>query len=45
MGIGLGFTFVPTISVLAQHFEGHKALASGVALSGSSAGAVVFPIS
>ncbi|KAF8148395.1 MFS general substrate transporter [Crassisporium funariophilum] len=44
MGLGLGFTFVPTISIAVHHFRRRKALATGVILSGSSAGAVVFPI-
>ncbi|KAG6832806.1 hypothetical protein H0H92_009425 [Tricholoma furcatifolium] len=44
MGIGLGLTFVPSISILVLHFEQRRALASGIALSGSSVGAVVFPI-
>ncbi|KAJ7163767.1 MFS general substrate transporter [Mycena filopes] len=44
MGIGLGFTFVPTISITVHHFAKRRGLASGVALSGSSIGATVFPI-
>ncbi|KAF8071740.1 MFS general substrate transporter [Lyophyllum atratum] len=44
MGLGIGLTFVPTISILVHHFERHRALASGIALSGSSIGAVIFPI-
>jgi hypothetical protein len=45
MGVGLGFTFVPTVSVTVHHFKRRRALATGVALSGSSTGAVIFPIS
>ncbi|KAG6837379.1 hypothetical protein H0H93_010537 [Arthromyces matolae] len=45
MGIGLGLTFVPSLSILVMHFDRRKSLASGIALSGSSIGAVVFPIS
>ncbi|KAF8890382.1 MFS general substrate transporter [Infundibulicybe gibba] len=45
MGIGIGLTFVPTMSVTVHHFKRRRALASGVVLSGSSAGALVFPIS
>lgn len=45
MGIGLGLTFVPSVSILMMHFERRKALASGIALSGGSIGAVIFPIS
>ncbi|KAG5721998.1 Riboflavin transporter MCH5 [Termitomyces sp. T112] len=44
MGIGLGLTFVPSLSILVMHFERRRALASGLALSGSSIGAVIFPI-
>ncbi|KAJ7461837.1 MFS general substrate transporter [Mycena galericulata] len=44
MGIGLGFTFVPTVSITVHHFAKRRGLASGVALSGSSVGATVFPI-
>ncbi|PPQ75778.1 hypothetical protein CVT24_002639 [Panaeolus cyanescens] len=44
LGIGLGLTFVPAASIAVHHFKRRKALATGVALSGSSLGAVVFPI-
>ncbi|KAJ7108854.1 MFS general substrate transporter [Mycena crocata] len=44
MGIGLGATFVPSISITVHHFSKRRGLASGVALSGSSVGATVFPI-
>ncbi|CAA7270135.1 unnamed protein product [Cyclocybe aegerita] len=44
MGLGLGFTFVPTVSIVVHHFRRRKALATGVALSGSSIGAIIFPI-
>ncbi|KAJ7691747.1 MFS general substrate transporter [Mycena rosella] len=45
MGIGLGFTFVPTVSITVHHFAKRRGLASGVALSGSSVGSTIFPIS
>ncbi|KAJ7185466.1 MFS general substrate transporter [Mycena filopes] len=44
MGIGLGFTFVPTVSITVHHFAKRRGLASGIAFSGSSIGATVFPI-
>jgi MFS transporter, MCT family, solute carrier family 16 (monocarboxylic acid transporters), member 10 len=44
MGLGIGLTFVPTVSITVHHFRHRRGLASGVALSGSSAGALVFPI-
>jgi len=45
MGVGMGLVFVPTASICAHHFKRRKALAMGIALSGSSAGGLVFPIS
>ncbi|KAJ7191955.1 MFS general substrate transporter [Mycena pura] len=45
MGIGLGLTFLPTIGIVVHHFKRKRGLASGIVLSGSSAGATIFPIS
>ncbi|KAH9474883.1 Aspyridones efflux protein apdF [Psilocybe cubensis] len=45
MGLGLGLTFVPTLSLTVHHFRRRKVLATGIAMSGSSLGAVLFPIS
>ncbi|KAJ6473881.1 MFS general substrate transporter [Mycena sanguinolenta] len=44
MGIGIALTFLPSITILYHHFKRHRALASGIALSGSSIGAAIFPI-
>ncbi|KAH9920355.1 major facilitator superfamily domain-containing protein [Fomitopsis serialis] len=44
MGLGLGLTFLPSLSVVGHHFRTRRALAVGVAISGSSAGGIVFPI-
>jgi MCP family monocarboxylic acid transporter-like MFS transporter 10 len=44
VGISLGFLFLPALSVLSHHFARRRALAMGIAVSGSSAGGVVFPI-
>ncbi|KAF7373785.1 MFS general substrate transporter [Mycena sanguinolenta] len=44
MGIGSALTFLPSITVLYHHFKRHHGLASGIALSGSSIGAAIFPI-
>ncbi|KAJ7827453.1 MFS general substrate transporter [Mycena leptocephala] len=44
MGIGIGLTFVPAVSITAHHFSKRRSLATGVVLSGSSAGATIFPI-
>ncbi|KAF5357445.1 hypothetical protein D9757_011593 [Collybiopsis confluens] len=44
MGIGLGLIFVPSVGIMVHHFKRRKGLASGIALSGSSVGSVIFPI-
>jgi len=44
MGIGLGLTFIPTVAITSHHFFRKRALASGISLSGSAVGAIVFPI-
>jgi hypothetical protein len=36
---------VPSVSITSQHFAKRRSLATGVVMSGSSAGATVFPIS
>lgn len=43
-GISLGFLFLPALTVLSHHFARRRALAMGVAISGSSTGGVAFPI-
>ncbi|KAJ6544150.1 MFS general substrate transporter [Mycena capillaripes] len=44
MGLGLGLTFLPTLGIVVHHFKRKRGLASGIALSGSSIGATIFPI-
>ncbi|KAJ7818785.1 MFS general substrate transporter [Mycena olivaceomarginata] len=44
MGLGAGLTFVPSVSITSHHFAKRRSLATGVVMSGSSAGATVFPI-
>ncbi|KAF7309135.1 MFS general substrate transporter [Mycena kentingensis (nom. inval.)] len=44
MGLGLALTFLPSVSICFHHFRKHAGLASGIALSGSSIGASIFPI-
>ncbi|KZT63274.1 MFS general substrate transporter [Daedalea quercina L-15889] len=44
MGLGLGLTFLPSLSIVGHHFRTRRALAVGVVISGSSAGGIVFPI-
>lgn len=45
MGLGLGMIFTPTVGIISHHFTRRRGLASAIALSGGSCGAVVFPIS
>ncbi|KAL9484148.1 hypothetical protein ACSS6W_002937 [Trichoderma asperelloides] len=42
--IGAGFLFVPSVALLPQYFHKRRALANGIAASGSSIGGVLFPI-
>ncbi|KAJ7481014.1 MFS general substrate transporter [Mycena galericulata] len=44
MGLGAGLTFVPSVTITSHHFSKRRSLATGVVMSGSSAGATVFPI-
>ncbi|KAH7103229.1 major facilitator superfamily domain-containing protein [Auriculariales sp. MPI-PUGE-AT-0066] len=44
MGLGLGILFLPAISVIPQWFGRKRALATGIVVSGSSVGGIVFPI-
>jgi len=45
MGLGIGLSFIATLSITTHHFRRRKALVTGIAMSGSSVGAVIFPIS
>jgi len=44
MGLGLGLLFIPTLGITTHHFKKKRALAGGIALSGSAIGAIIFPI-
>ncbi|RFU76400.1 major facilitator superfamily domain, general substrate transporter [Trichoderma arundinaceum] len=44
VGIGAGFLFIPSVALLPQYFQRRRALANGIAASGSSIGGVLFPI-
>jgi len=43
-GIGIGLVYLPSISIISQYFSKRRALAIGIALTGSSGGGIVFPI-
>jgi MFS family permease len=44
IGLGNGCLFVPSVAILPQYFSTRKALANGIAASGSSLGGVIYPI-
>jgi len=44
MGIGMGILFLPCVSIPAHYFKRRRGLAMGIILSGSSVGAVCYPI-
>ena len=44
IGIGNGLLFLPSVAILPQYFTTHKALANGIAASGSSFGGIIYPI-
>ncbi|KAF5347823.1 hypothetical protein D9757_014311 [Collybiopsis confluens] len=44
MGMGMGILFLPTLSVSAHYFKKKRGLVMGILLTGSSVGAVVYPI-
>ncbi|KAH7915578.1 MFS general substrate transporter [Hygrophoropsis aurantiaca] len=44
MGLGMGLLFLPAISVTSHYFRLRRTVAMGVVLSGSSLGAVIYPI-
>ena len=44
IGLGNGCLFIPSVAVLPQYFSSKKALANGLAASGSSFGGVIYPI-
>ncbi|KAJ7628890.1 major facilitator superfamily domain-containing protein [Roridomyces roridus] len=43
-GIGQSLLFLPSLSIIGQHFKRHRALATGVGVSGASFGGVIWPI-
>ncbi|KAI0357968.1 MFS general substrate transporter [Trametes cingulata] len=44
IGLGVGLLFLPSLSIVAQHFRRRRPLATGVVVSGASCGGIVFPI-
>jgi len=44
IGLGSGCIFVPSFAIIPQYFSTRKALATGIAASGSSIGGIIYPI-
>ena len=44
VGLGSGCLFVPSIAVVATYFTTKRALATGIAVGGSSVGGIIYPI-
>ncbi|KAJ7099927.1 MFS general substrate transporter [Mycena belliarum] len=44
MGIGIALIFVPTCTLVSQHFKAHKALAMGILSASAPMGGVIFTI-
>ncbi|XP_045193180.2 monocarboxylate transporter 12-like [Mercenaria mercenaria] len=42
-GLGYGFIFAPTSTIISYYFEHHRALANGIMVSGSGVGALTHP--
>jgi MFS family permease len=44
VGFGQGFIFIPSVAIVSQYFTTRKALAQGIASSGSSLAGIIYPI-
>ncbi|KAG5635890.1 hypothetical protein H0H81_009751, partial [Sphagnurus paluster] len=44
VGVAIGISYVPGMAVLGQYFHRRRALAMGIATTGSAAGGVIHPI-
>ncbi|EEH19101.1 hypothetical protein PABG_01420 [Paracoccidioides brasiliensis Pb03] len=44
IGLGCGMVFVPCVAVLPQYFKRRRALANGIAASGTGIGGMVYPV-
>ncbi|WWD02979.1 hypothetical protein V865_001022 [Kwoniella europaea PYCC6329] len=44
LGMGIGIILLPSFSIMSQYFNKKRALAMGVAVTGSSIGAIVLPV-
>jgi hypothetical protein len=44
VGLSIGITYIPGMGVVSQHFQRHRAIAMGIATSGSALGGLIHPI-
>ncbi|EDR10229.1 uncharacterized protein LACBIDRAFT_152320, partial [Laccaria bicolor S238N-H82] len=44
MGLGQSLLFLPSLTIIGQHYQRRRALATGIAVSGASFGGVAWPI-
>lgn len=44
LGLGFGTLFLPAVGIVSHHFHKRRALATGIVVSGSSVGGIVFPV-
>ncbi|KZF20961.1 monocarboxylate permease-like protein, mch4 [Xylona heveae TC161] len=44
IGVGNGCLYIPSVAIIPQYFFNRKAIATGIAASGSSVGGVLYPI-
>lgn len=44
VGLGNGCLYIPSVAIIPQYFSSRKAIATGIAASGSSFGGVLYPI-
>lgn len=44
MGVAQGMLFLPSLTIVPHHFRRRRALATGIVVTGSSAGGIVIPI-
>ncbi|KAK2781252.1 hypothetical protein FQN53_000658 [Emmonsiellopsis sp. PD_33] len=44
VGLGCGAVFIPSIAILPQYFKRRRALANGIAATGSGIGGLIYPI-
>ncbi|KAF9527216.1 major facilitator superfamily domain-containing protein [Crepidotus variabilis] len=44
MGIGMGFMFLPSLTITSHYFKVKRSLAMGIVIAGSSIGGIIYPI-